>query len=68
MLPFASEETLQQLETNLAKVPSVTELLHQGLGPKDITAQLLEGLGLSDTPAISLRPRCAAHLLLAAGK
>ena len=57
MLPFASEETLQQLEANLAKVTSVTNLLHQGLKPKDITELLLEGIGLSDAPPVSFQPR-----------
>ncbi|KAL3142087.1 hypothetical protein ABBQ32_004710 [Trebouxia sp. C0010 RCD-2024] len=57
VLPFASEETLQQLESNLSSVPSVTELLHQGLAPRDITDRLLEGIGLSEGPASSLHPR-----------
>ena len=57
VLPFAGEDTLRQLEVNLAGVPSVTELLHQGLGPRDITARLLEGIGLSDVPSSSLCPR-----------
>ena len=57
VLPFAGEDTLRQLEVNLASVPSVTELLHQGLGRKDITARLLEGIGLSDVPSSSLCPR-----------
>lgn len=57
VLPFAGEDTLRQLEVNLASVPSVTELLHQGLGPRDITARLLEGIGLSDVPSSSLCPR-----------
>ena len=57
VLPFAGEDTLRQLESNLASVPSVTELLHQGLGPRDITARLLEGIGLSDVPSSSLCPR-----------
>ncbi|KAL0021890.1 hypothetical protein WJX77_012153 [Trebouxia sp. C0004] len=57
VLPFAGENTLRQLESNLASLPSVTELLHQGLGPADITARLLEGIGLSDVPSSSLCPR-----------
>ena len=56
-MPFAGEDTLRQLEINLASVPSVTELLHEGLSPKDITARLLEGIGLSDGPSSSLHPR-----------
>lgn len=56
VLPFAGEETLQQLETNLASMPSVTELLHQGLGPKAITEKLLAGIGVSPR-ATSMQPR-----------
>ena len=57
VLPFASEETLRQLEVNLSTVPSVTELLHQGLAPTDITDRLLDGIGLSEGPASTLHPR-----------
>lgn len=57
VLPFASEETLQQLEANLSSVPSVTELIQQGLTPTDITDRLLQGIGLSEGPASSLHPR-----------
>jgi len=64
VLPFAGEDTLRQLEVNLASVPSVTELLHQGLGPRDITARLLEGIGLSDVPSSSLCPRYCLALFL----
>ena len=56
VLPFAGEETLQQLEANLASMPSVTELLHQGLAPKDITEKLLAGIGVSEG-ATSMHPR-----------
>ena len=57
MLPFASDETLDQLEVNIRNTPSVTELLHQGLGTKEITEKLLEGIGLSDIAPTSMQPR-----------
>lgn len=48
VLPFASEETLQLLERNIAACPSVTELLQRGESPRDIAERLLGGLGVSD--------------------
>ena len=48
VLPFASEETLQLLESNIAACPSVTELLQRGKSPRDIAERLLGGLGVSD--------------------
>ncbi len=55
VLPFASEETLQQLEVNITSVPSVTEMLHQGLTAKEIAHKLLHNMqpneqGFSLTP------------------
>lgn len=48
MLPFASDEVLAQLESNLSGMPSVTSMLHEGLSVEDITAKLLTGLGAAD--------------------
>lgn len=48
VLPFASESVLQQLESTLSTLPSVTEMLHQGMSTEDITRQLLKGLGVAD--------------------
>lgn len=36
VLPFCSEETLQILERNLGSLPSVTQLLNEGLTAQDI--------------------------------
>lgn len=44
VLPFADEETLAALERNLSSVPSVTDMMGQGLSPKQIADRLLEGL------------------------
>ncbi|EIE19291.1 heat shock protein 33, partial [Coccomyxa subellipsoidea C-169] len=56
VLPFASEETLELLERNIAASPSVTDLLHEGASPRDIADRLLSGLGVSDGgPAIQPR-------------
>ena len=61
MLPFASEETLSQLEQNVARCGAMTDMLHEGCTPRDITERLLLGLGVSDS-GFSLRPRFAAAL------
>ena len=57
VLPFASEETLSQLEQNISACGSVTDMLHEGASPQDITARLLQGLGVA-SDGFSLLPRC----------
>jgi hypothetical protein len=47
VLPFCSDETLDQLEQNLTGMPSMTQLLNAGLSPEQITDKILEGLGSS---------------------
>ncbi len=37
ILPFCSEEALETLETNLATLPSVTNMLNSGMSANDIT-------------------------------
>ena len=37
-------------------MPSVTELMHEGATPRDITARLFEGIGVSEG-SFSLEPR-----------
>jgi Hsp33 protein len=56
VLPFASDETLEQLEANLSSVSSVTALLHEGLDARGIAQRLLAGLGETDT-GFTLTPR-----------
>jgi molecular chaperone Hsp33 len=48
VLPFAEEETLQQLESNLTGLSSVTEMLGSGMSPEQIAERLVQGLGLSE--------------------
>ena len=55
-MPFASEETLTALERNIAALPSVTEMMHQGLSTVDITQRLFAGLGVADS-TFSLEPK-----------
>lgn len=56
MLPFASEETVAKLESNIASLPSVTDLMHKGLSPQAITERLFDGIGVADS-AFSMEPR-----------
>ena len=56
VLPLASEETLAQLERNIAAAGSVTDMLHGGATAHGITERLLQGLCVSDAN-FSLQPR-----------
>lgn len=57
VLPFASEETLQQLERNLAALPSITDLLHEGRSAAQLTDAILGSLGTQPEITSSLTPR-----------
>ena len=56
VLPFCSDETLEQLEKNLGALPSVTKMLQGGMTPRDITDRILEGIGSAGEP-LSVTPR-----------
>ena len=43
LLPGATEQEITMLEQNVAKAPSVTRLLQQGLGPREIMDLVLRG-------------------------
>jgi len=43
LLPGCPEETITQLEANVAALPSMTSMLEAGLTPADIAARALEG-------------------------
>jgi molecular chaperone Hsp33 len=59
VLPFCSDETLDQLEQNLTGMPSMTQLLNQGLSPQEITDKILTGLGSGGSSGDTIKPRCA---------
>lgn len=44
LLPFASEKTVSQIEKNVSKINSVTELFRSGNSTENIALMLLEGL------------------------
>lgn len=62
VLPFCSDETLDQLEKNLTGMPSMTQLLNQGLTAQQITDRILEGLG-SSSSGETIVPRWAESSL-----
>jgi hypothetical protein len=45
VLPYCSEETLEQLERNLSGLPSLTQMLNSGMTPQDITDTILADIG-----------------------
>lgn len=49
VLPFCSDETLDQLEQNLNGLGTMTQLLNQGLSPQEINDKILAGLGSSQS-------------------
>ena len=46
LMPFAEEETIEQLEQNLSRVSSVTSMLEEGKTPEGILEVLFEGMDL----------------------
>ncbi len=58
MMPFAQEETIAQIEENLKKVTSVTELLDRGYTPEQLLEELLGNVGLEITDTISTQFSC----------
>ncbi len=58
MMPFATEETISQIEENLKNVTSVTDMLDQGLTPEMILKKLLGNVGLEITDTLPTRWYC----------
>lgn len=58
LMPFAEEETIEQLESNLAKVSSVTSILDAGKTPEEMLAVLLEGMDVEITDTIPTEFYC----------
>lgn len=57
VLPFASEETLTELEKNIGGLSSVTDMLHQGMTAKSITERILGSLGAEEINMTTAVPR-----------
>lgn len=58
LMPFAEDKTIDQLEENLKKVTSVTELLDRGYTPEQLLEELLGNLGLEITDTMPTRFYC----------
>ena len=58
LLPEASEETIEQLESNLADIKSVTDLFEDGLDIKEIAGQIFAGLGLVELESYPIDYQC----------
>lgn len=61
LMPFAEEETIEQLESNLAKISSVTSILDEGRTPEEMLAVLLDGMDLEITDTIPTEFYCNCH-------
>ncbi|WRS28256.1 Hsp33 family molecular chaperone HslO [Oscillospiraceae bacterium MB08-C2-2] len=61
LLPGATDETIAQLEANVGKLPSVTQMLSSGMTPHDIAHKLLEGMEpqVIETREVSYRCDCS---------
>ena len=49
LMPFASDETIELLEQNLQKIPSVTEMLEEQEDPEAMLRRVLEGMEVEIT-------------------
>lgn len=58
LMPFAQEETIEQLESNLAKITSVTSILDEGKTPEEMLAVLLDGMDVEITNTIPTEFYC----------
>lgn len=56
VLPFASDETLSQLEKNIKALPAVSDLMAMGMTLEGLTQALLEDIGVDDTATSELLP------------
>ncbi len=58
LLPFASEECIEQLEKNVKQAPSVTQMLRDGLTPEDMLTRLVEGFTIENVETIPASFSC----------
>jgi molecular chaperone Hsp33 len=58
LMPFAEEETIEQLEHNLQKISSVTAVLDEGKTPEEMLKLLLDGMELEITDKIPTEFYC----------
>lgn len=60
LMPFTEEETIRQLEDNIAHIPPVTTMLEEGCTPEGILERVLEGfdIRINDTLPTSFYCNC----------
>lgn len=58
VLPFAEETVIDQLESSLQKVASITDLMEQGMKPEDLLQHLLGDLDLEVTDQMEVQYYC----------
>ena len=58
LLPFASEETISQLEENLKSLDTVTNMLEKGMTPEEILQEVLKGLDVEFTDRLDTKFQC----------
>jgi len=58
VLPFIEEEVLAQLESNVAAIASVTQMLAGGMSPEELLGEVLKGLGVEITDSIETVFEC----------
>ena len=58
LMPFAAEEVITALEKNLGSIPSVTDMLKEGMTPEDMLAAVLAGFDLEITSHKPVRFFC----------
>ncbi|AVD37036.1 Hsp33 family molecular chaperone HslO [Clostridioides difficile] len=74
LMPDAEEETIAKLEENVAKLPSITNMLKEGKSPEDILNIVLDGLEpkILDTCEVGFMCECSKErvktALVAIGK
>lgn len=58
VMPFVTDDVLNQLEANIQKISSVTEMLDNGHTPQQMLEQVLEGLNVEITDTIPTQFAC----------
>lgn len=58
LMPFADDEVIKQLEENIKKIPSVTEMLDRGMTPEEILGAILEGFDMEITDRQQVKYHC----------
>jgi molecular chaperone Hsp33 len=61
VMPGASEDTLTQLEANVARAKPVSQLVREGMTPQDILACVLEGFSFSVVAETPVRFACRCN-------